>query len=101
MNDRKVNIKAVMSETGLTLEQLAELAEMRNSKAIYKWAYDREKNGIRPTYETLAKLLEAGASVESLFGVNYKAGEKIIEKELTPDDFMRGLKKALADLGKS
>ena len=82
MNDRKVNIKAVMSETGLTFEQLAELAEMRNSKAIYKWAYDREKNGIRPTYETLAKLLEAGASVESLFGVNYKAGEKNHRKRI-------------------
>lgn len=84
---QKVNLNEFQKETGMTLTELAELAEI-GPKVIYKWQY-MHKDSSRPSYNALVKLFEHGASVETLFGVEYnrnpkrEADDKI---QLTPKD---------------
>lgn len=77
---QRVDLDKLQKETGKTLEQIAELAEVGH-KVIYKWAY-MHKDSSRPSYNTIIKLLECGATVETLFGVEYKAGIKVVEKPI-------------------
>lgn len=77
---QKVDLKALQKETGKSLEELAKLAEI-GPKVIYKWKY-MHKDSSRPSYNAMVRLLEAGASVETLFGIEYKSGIKVVEKPL-------------------
>ena len=67
---QKVNLEALQKETGMNLVELAKLAEI-GPKVIYKWAY-MHKDSSRPSYNAIVRLLEKGASVETLFGVEYR-----------------------------
>ena len=60
---------------------------MKNPKGVYKWAKSQDENGSRPSYNALIKLLEEGASVETLFGVEYR--KKSIGK--IGDEFREGM----------
>lgn len=99
---QKVNLEALQKETGMSLPELAKLAEI-GPKVIYKWAY-MHKDSSRPTYNALVKLIEKGASVETLFGVEYKGSVKppVLGGQLPPElannpEFAVGLDQALKD----
>ena len=47
------------------------MAGIREARNLGKWAQSKP-NGSRPSYNALVKLLRAGATVETLFGVEYK-----------------------------
>jgi hypothetical protein len=99
---RKVNLRALQKETGMNLVELAELAEI-GPKVIYKWAY-MHKDSSRPSYNALVKLFERGASVETLFGVEYKRPSENSNKEnlkITDEDLSRALFRAAEMLGKN
>lgn len=96
---QKVNLKVLQKETGMNLEELAKLAGI-GPKVIYKWAY-LHKDSSRPDYNTFVRLFEAGASVETLFGVEYKAGVKIVEKPTSEDQVEAVVKRVLSGLGKT
>lgn len=100
---QKVNLEALQKETGMSLPELAKLAEI-GPKVIYKWAY-MHKDSSRPTYNALVKLIEKGASVETLFGVEYKGPVKppVLGGPLPPEiandtDFLAGQNQALKDI---
>jgi hypothetical protein len=100
---QKVNLEALQKETGMSLPELAKLAEI-GPKVIYKWAY-MHKDSSRPTYNALVKLIEKGASVETLFGVEYKGPVKppVIGGQLPPElannpEFAAGQQRALKDI---
>ena len=86
---QKVNLEALQKETGLTLAEIAELANI-GPKVVYKWRY-LHKDGSRPDYNTIVRLLLKGATVETLFGVEYKrpspppTAEKS-QEQITPTD---------------
>ena len=95
---QKVNLDALQEETGMNLAELAKLAEI-GPKVIYKWAY-MHKDSSRPSYNALVKLFERGATVETLFGVEYKKGSKAKEPEkITDEDLSRALFRAAEILG--
>lgn len=71
---QKVNLKALQKETGMTLAELAELAQI-GPKVIYKWSY-MHKDSSRPDYNAIVRLFQKGATVETLFGVDYKGPVK-------------------------
>lgn len=96
---QKVNLNALKKETGMSLEELAALADI-GPKVIYKWQY-MHKDSSRPSYDAFVKLFQAGASVETLFGVEYKAGIKVVEKPASEDQVEAAVKKVLAGLGKT
>ena len=65
-----INLDTLKRETGLTIEEIARAVGV-GPKVVYKWQY-MHKDGSRPDFNAIIKLLNAGASVETLFGVNYK-----------------------------
>ena len=96
---QSVNLDALQKETGLTLQQLAALAKV-GPKVIYKWRY-LHKDGSRPDYNTIIRLLQKGATVETLFGVDYngpiKNGFKILPELASKPEFLKGQEEALKD----
>lgn len=68
---QKVNLETLQKETGLDMKGLADLAGI-GPKVVYKWAY-LHKDSSRPDYNAIVRLLQKGATVETLFGVDYAA----------------------------
>ena len=67
----KINLESLSRETRLSEEQIAKLAGISDPKNLGKWGQGKP-NGSRPNYNAFVRLLEKGASVETLFGVQYK-----------------------------
>lgn len=74
---QKVDLDALQKETGMDLKELASLAGI-GPKVIYKWAY-MHKDSSRPDYNAIVRLIERGATVETLFGVAYRKTDPIQE----------------------
>lgn len=80
-----INLDALKKETGKTIEEIAKLVGI-GPKVVYKWQY-MHKDGSRPDFNAVIKLLQAGASCETLFGVNYKT--QLPEAAIVPSqDFL-------------
>lgn len=71
---QKVDLKKLSEETGLDYQGICNLVGIKEVKNLYKWTGMKMKGNGRPKYNAIVRLLEKGASVESLFGVKYKAG---------------------------
>lgn len=104
---QKVNLNALQKETGLDLKGLADLAEI-GPKVVYKWAY-LHKDSSRPDYNAIIRLLLKGATVKTLFGVDYDAlhpqnqDDSTSEPDNSPIDyndpkFQEGFEKTLAGM---
>lgn len=87
----KINLDALQKEVNKSIYDIGILAELKNPKGVYKWAKGSEENGTRPSYNTLVRLLQNGASVETLFGVDYKSKNNAERKtiNITDDDIAR------------
>lgn len=92
---QKVNLDLLQKETGMDLKELASLAGI-GPKVIYKWQY-MHKDSSRPDYNAVVRLLEKGATVETLFGVEYR-GTAIPPEVANDPNFQAGMDKAYADM---
>lgn len=63
----KINLETLKKETGMGLDEIAQLVGV-GPKVVYKWQYNH-KDGSSPDFNAVIKLLEKGASTETLFGV--------------------------------
>ena len=68
----KIDLESLKKETGLTIDEIGELVEIKNHKGVYNWAKSQIDHGTRPSFNALVKLLLAGATTKTLFGVDYK-----------------------------
>lgn len=98
---QKVNLEELKNELHTDLEGVAKIADV-STQTVYKWNRDKNKGGCRPTFDAVVNLLRSGASVESLFGVEYKAATKCVEVpvKLSDQEIIDGLQRALAALSK-
>lgn len=87
-----IDIDKLGKEVNLDLDGLGSLAEYRNHKGVYKWAKSKGNDGTRPQFNTIVKLLERGATVETLFGVDYTEKHSPVKKASL--EFIEGLKEA-------
>lgn len=71
----KISVEKLSKELNLSVDEIAVLAGIKHSKNLGKWAQSKP-DGSRPNYNALINLLRAGASVETLFGVDYKGPAK-------------------------
>ena len=92
---QKVNLDLLQKETGMDLKELASLAGI-GPKVIYKWQY-MHKDSSRPDYNAVVRLLEKGATVETLFGVEYK-GRSVPAEVAGNPEFLAGVEHALSDM---
>ena len=81
-----INLDALKKETGMTIEEIAKLAGI-GPKVVYKWQY-MHKDGSRPDFNAIVKLLQAGASTETLFGVDYAATHQPEAAIVPSQDFL-------------
>ena len=69
----KINLEALKKELGMdSAESIGSFVKMKNPKGVYNWAKPQSNHGTRPVYDAAIRLLRAGATVETLFGVDYK-----------------------------
>lgn len=98
-----INQDRVLYETGLDMNGLCNLLGI-DSQSVGRWDKKKENSGNRPKYNTLIRLLRAGATVETLFGVDYKGKSKDfsnVPKEFLYDpEFQEGLKLIIKDVMK-
>lgn len=96
----RINIHDLVKETGKTLDELAKLAGIKESRNLAKWSQSKEKGGSRPSFNAVVRLLSAGASTMTLFGVNTN---ELIEgrSKLTNEDLSRAFRIAADILEKN
>ena len=56
----------------MNVDEIGALANLKNSNGVYKWAKSSENDGTRPSYNTIIRLIEKGATQKTLFGVDQK-----------------------------
>lgn len=83
----KIDLDALKKETGLTVDEIGALVEMKNPKGVYNWSKDQAIHGTRPSYNAIVKLLKAGATTETLFGVDYAATHQ--PASVLPPEFVK------------
>ena len=95
----KINIDQLSKELNLSLDEIAALAGIKHSKNLGKWAQSKP-DGARPNYNALIKLLGAGATTKTLFGIEQKHSfAPQLPPEIANDpDFLAGQNQALKDI---
>lgn len=94
----KINVSKVLQETGLDINGIAELVNV-DVQTVYRWAWDKKKKGNRPKFNAMVRLLQNGATVETLFGVEYtkvhqqlpkefREGVELAERPMTKDEII-------------
>ena len=86
----KIDVDKLAQELHVDVNGVALLAGIREARNLGKWAQSKP-NGSRPSYNALVKLLRAGATVETLFGVEYKRPsppptDEKSQDQITPTD---------------
>ena len=85
---------------------LSELLDIEE-QTINRWKKDKAQNGNRPAFNAVVKMLRKGATVETLFGVDYakahqrdKAASTEERKPIDLDspEFQAAVKSAIVDL---
>lgn len=69
----------------MDINGLAELVNV-DVQTVYRWAWDKNKKGNRPKFNAMVRLLQKGATVETLFGVEYTKAHQSF-----PKDFQEGM----------
>ena len=94
-----IDLEALEKETNLSLDEIAALSRIKDPKNLGKWSQGKP-NGSRPNYNAIVRLLRAGATTKTLFGVDaathqtpdfdkdgrFKGGIDIAKKPMTRDD---------------
>lgn len=69
----------------MDVPSIAKLAGISEND-VYKWAWTKESNGTRPSYNAVVKMLLAGATTMTLFGVDSPVNK--INPQSPPPDFV-------------
>lgn len=84
-----IDVDRILDETGLDLDGLCKLVNL-DSQTINRWECKKSKSGGRPKYNAIVRMLRSGATVETLFGVDYNKVTRRTDDEskaqLTPND---------------
>ena len=97
-----IDVDRILDETGLDLNGLCKLVNL-DSQTINRWECKKSKSGGRPKYNAIVRMLRSGATVETLFGVDYKHNPKKENEpiKITDEDLSRALYRAAEILGKN
>ena len=97
--EHTIDLDELQKEMGMNIKEIADLVGI-NISTVYKWSWLGEKRGVRPTYNSIIKLLTHRASVTTLFGVKEPIFESRISTKISQDDILEGVRKALISLGR-
>ncbi|MBR2057529.1 MAG: hypothetical protein IJ982_01140 [Fibrobacter sp.] len=89
----RINVDALKKELKMDVPSIAKLAGI-SENGVYKWAWAKESHGARPPFNAIIKLLRAGASTETLFGVSSKPQQPA---SVLPPEFVEGFREQLME----
>lgn len=97
----KIDLDALKKETGLSLDEIALLSGIKESRNLGKWAQGKDKSGSRPNYNAIVRLLQKGATQYTLFGVEPKPSvpENPVKREpfnYKDPEFLESVQNAMA-----
>ena len=99
-----IDLEALEKETNLSLDEIAALSRIKDPKNLGKWSQGKP-NGSRPNYNAIVRLLRAGATTKTLFGVDTATHQPAPEpaENREPIDyqdpkFLETVKKALLEI---
>ena len=99
-----IDLEALEKETNLSLDEIAALSRIKDPKNLGKWSQGKP-NGSRPNYNAIVRLLRAGATTKTLFGVDAAIHQPAPEpaENREPIDyrdpkFLEAVKKAMIEL---
>lgn len=83
----RVNLEALKNELGMSsVEDIGVFLELANPKGVYNWSKEQDNHGTRPSYNSIVRMMQRGATAKSLFGVECaKPSESERRIELTDD----------------
>ena len=91
----EINVDAVLKETGMNLDELCKLINVDN-QSVGRWNKPKSKAGNRPKYNAIVRLLRAGATTKTLFGVDAATHQPAVPSEIARDsEFQEGLQAAM------
>ena len=73
-----IDLDALEKETNLSLDEIAALSRIKDPKNLGKWSQGKP-NGSRPNYNAIVRLLRAGATTKTLFGVDAATHQPALE----------------------
>jgi hypothetical protein len=91
-------------ELGMSVaEDIGVFLNLANPKGVYNWDKDQDNHGTRPSWNAIVRMLQSGATVESLFGVEYRRPTVETESEMTSDawkdpKFLEGFTRAYDEM---
>ena len=90
----KVNLENLKKELGMsTAEDIGVFVQLANPKNVYNWDKDQENHGTRPSWNAIVRMMQNGATVETLLGVQYNG--RTVPAEVSNDPkFQAGWDKA-------
>lgn len=90
-----IDLEALEKETNLSLDEIAALSRIKDPKNLGKWSQGKP-NGSRPNYNAIVRLLRAGATTKTLFGVDAATHQPAVPSEIARDsEFQEGLQAAM------
>ncbi len=100
-----IDLKTLSKELEMSTESIGRFLQMKNPKGVYNWSKDKSAYGTRPSYNDIIRLLQKGATVETLFGVDYKGPVKppVLGGQIPPElannpEVAAGQQQALKDI---
>jgi len=93
-----VDVESLKKDLNMDLEQIGKIAGLKSWRNIYKWDKAKSNSGSRPSYNTMIRLIQAGARVETLFGLEYKSNKIVIteKSKMTDQEFLDGMIRAMS-----
>lgn len=83
----KINVDQVLRETGLDMDGLCKLIGV-DYQTVNRWKFGKERNGNRPKYNAIIRLLRHGATQKTLFGVDPPDSSSNSNKIVLTDDLV-------------
>ena len=83
----KINLNSLKVEMKMDLPEIARMAGITEN-GIYKWSWDKSRQGVRPSYNAIVRLLRNGATTKTLFGVDAPVAPSEPQKIVLTDDLI-------------
>lgn len=102
-----IDLEALEKETNLSLDEIAALSRIKDPKNLGKWSQGKP-NGSRPNYNAIVRLLRAGATTKTLFGVDaatHQPDPEPVSAAPSPEflkahpELLEGMREQLLDMG--
>lgn len=103
-----IDIGQLLRELNLDLESLCDWLGL-DSQTVNRWSKTKEKNGNRPKFNAIVRMLRNGATTKTLFGIDTSSVQKssatdelhlspAVQELLKHPEFVAGIEKAWTDV---